>query len=139
MKKKCLLWALVALLLMSVLTGCGGSAKTSASMAVNGVAMNITADGQSVAVPSYQNLHNTVYPAAFNANLLSLGLADGGTAEKPVGLVYIACSIKGRVVTGKYHFYGSRSAIREAAVSAALILMRKCMLEYFSKITFGEI
>ena len=64
---------------------------------------------------------------------------DGGTAEKPVGLVYIACSIKGRVVTGKYHFYGSRSAIREAAVSAALILMRKCMLEYFSKITFGEI
>lgn len=67
------------------------------------------------------------------------GLAgpDGGTEEKPVGLVYIACCVKGEVTTKEYHFSGNRQTIREAAVSAALALMRGCMLEYFSKVTFG--
>ncbi|MCM1117831.1 MAG: competence/damage-inducible protein A [bacterium] len=68
------------------------------------------------------------------------GLAgpDGGTEDKPVGLVYIACCVKGEVTTREYHFSGNRQTIREAAVSAALALMRGCMLEYFSKVTFGE-
>lgn len=68
------------------------------------------------------------------------GLAgpDGGTAEKPVGLVYIACSVKGEVTVQEYHFSGNRQTIREAAVSAALALMRSCILEYFSEITFGK-
>lgn len=68
------------------------------------------------------------------------GLAgpDGGTEEKPVGLVYIACCVKGEVTTKEYHFSGNRQTIREAAVSAALALMRGCMLEYFSKVTFGS-
>lgn len=63
---------------------------------------------------------------------------DGGTEEKPVGLVYIACCVKGEVTTKEYHFSGSRQTIRESAVSAALVLMRSCMLEYFSEITFGS-
>lgn len=68
------------------------------------------------------------------------GLAgpDGGTEEKPVGLVYIACSVKGKVTVKEYRFAGNRMAVREAAVSAALVLMRSCMLEYFSEITFGK-
>lgn len=68
------------------------------------------------------------------------GLAgpDGGTEEKPVGLVYIACSVKGKVTVRRYHFSGSRSKVRESAVSAALALMRSCILEYFSKVTFGK-
>ena len=40
--------------------------------------MNITANDRAVAVPSYLNTANTVYPAAFNANLLCLGLFDAG-------------------------------------------------------------
>ena len=44
----------------------------------DGVLMNITANGRTVAVPSYLNTANTVYPAAFNANLLCLGLFDAG-------------------------------------------------------------
>lgn len=63
---------------------------------------------------------------------------DGGTEEKPVGLVYIACSVKGKITVKKYQFSGSRSKVRESAVSEALILMRSCILEYFSKITFGK-
>lgn len=63
---------------------------------------------------------------------------DGGTKEKPVGLVYIACNVKGNIIVEEYRFQGNRTKIREAAVSAALRLMRKCILEDFSKTTFGK-
>ncbi len=63
---------------------------------------------------------------------------DGGTKEKPVGLVYIACSVKGKVTVKEYHFTGSRAKVRESAVSAALTLMRSCILEYISDITFRK-
>lgn len=54
---------------------------------------------------------------------------DGGTPGKPVGLVYIGCSVKGKVTVRKYQFSGSRSKIRESAVASALVLLRKCVLE----------
>lgn len=63
---------------------------------------------------------------------------DGGTKEKPVGLVYIACSVKGNVTVEEFRFKGNREKVREAATSAALRLMRGCVLEYFSKVTFGK-
>lgn len=63
---------------------------------------------------------------------------DGGTEEKPVGLVYIACCVKGKVTVKECRFSGNRRKIREAAVSAALALMRGCILEYYSKVTFGK-
>ena len=68
------------------------------------------------------------------------GLAgpDGGTKEKPVGLVYIGCSVKGAVTVKEYHFSGSRGKIRESATAAALTLLRSCILEYISKTTFGN-
>lgn len=53
----------------------------------------------------------------------------GGTQEKPVGLVYIGCSVRGKVTVKKYQFSGSRSKIRESAVAAALTLLRKCVIE----------
>ena len=63
---------------------------------------------------------------------------DGGTEEKPVGLVYIACSVKGKVTVEKYQFTGNRAKVREAAVSAALTLLRGCILKHFSEVTFGK-
>lgn len=54
----------------------------------------------------------------------------GGTEEKPVGLVYIACNVCGRVKVKKYNFNGNRAKVRETTVSSALILMRECILEY---------
>lgn len=63
---------------------------------------------------------------------------DGGSEEKPVGLVYIACHVCGNTVVKEYHFKGNRSKIREATVSAALILMRECILEHCSNVMFGK-
>ncbi len=61
---------------------------------------------------------------------------DGGTAQKPVGLVYIACSVCGKMKIKEYHFSGSRSKIRENSVTAALTLMRQSILEHYSEVTF---
>jgi len=63
---------------------------------------------------------------------------DGGTEEKPVGLVYIACSVKGETTVKRYVFSGNRGKVRDSAVSAALSLTRSCVLEYFSRVTFGK-
>lgn len=62
---------------------------------------------------------------------------DGGSQEKPVGLVYIGCNVCGRMKVKKCHFSGDRSKVRENTVSSALSLMRECILEYYSEVTFG--
>lgn len=62
---------------------------------------------------------------------------EGGTEEKPVGLVYIACSVCGRVSVKECHFSGNRAKIRESSVAAALSLMRESILAYYSEVTFG--
>ena len=61
---------------------------------------------------------------------------DGGSDEKPVGLVYIGCCVCGKTVVKEYHFSGNRAKIRESSVAAALTLMRRCVLEYYSEVTF---
>ena len=68
------------------------------------------------------------------------GLAgpDGGTPEKPVGLVYIGCCVCKKTTVKEYRFNGGREKIRESAVSAALTLMRQCILEYYSEVTFRK-
>lgn len=63
---------------------------------------------------------------------------DGGTPEKPVGLVYIAVNVCGQITIRDYHFSGNREKVRNSAVASALILMRQCILEYYSKLTFGD-
>lgn len=61
---------------------------------------------------------------------------DGGTKEKPVGLVYIACSVGGKITVKEHHFSGNRAKIRESAVASALTLLRRCILEYSSEKMF---
>ena len=56
---------------------------------------------------------------------------DGGSEEKPVGLVYMACFVCGSVWVERFQFKGSRAKIRESAVAAALTLMRRGILEVF--------
>lgn len=50
---------------------------------------------------------------------------DGGTKEKPVGLVYMACSYNGNTVFERHIFSGNRRQIREATVVNALELVRR--------------
>lgn len=63
---------------------------------------------------------------------------DGGSEEKPVGLVYIACNVCGRIDVKECHFSGNRMKIRENSVSAALSMLRESILAYYSEVTFGE-
>ena len=59
---------------------------------------------------------------------------DGGTARKPVGLVYIGCSVQGHTIrAGISIFPETVKKIRDNAVSAALTLTRRCILENCSK------
>lgn len=51
---------------------------------------------------------------------------DGGTAEKPVGLVHMAASAK-ETLHERHQFSGSRDEIRLAAVAAALELGLKAL------------
>lgn len=44
----------------------------------------------------------------------------GGSAEKPVGLVYIATAVEGDIVAHRYQFPGNRQEIRARASQAAL-------------------
>ena len=57
---------------------------------------------------------------------------DGGTEEKPVGLVYIACYMQGKTVVKRCHFGGDRSGIRHAAVKEALDILY-CQLLHYAK------
>lgn len=58
------------------------------------------------------------------------GLAGpgGGTEEKPVGLVYIACAYQNEVRVKEFHFKGNRNKIRELSTVNALTLLRNCIL-----------
>lgn len=63
------------------------------------------------------------------------GLAgpDGGTAEKPVGLVYIACCYNNVIAVKEFHFKGQRQKIRELATVNALTLLRECIMNTSDK------
>lgn len=56
---------------------------------------------------------------------------DGGTEEKPVGLVYMSCYCRGTCYTEKNQYTGSRSKIREYSVASALTLLRRAILDNF--------
>lgn len=61
------------------------------------------------------------------------GLAgpDGGSEEKPIGLVYIACYMKDKVAVEKYQFKGNRNKIREQSIVKALDLLRRAILDNY--------
>lgn len=56
---------------------------------------------------------------------------DGGTDEKPAGLVYIATYMKDSVSVERYQFKGDRAKVREQSVVKALDLLRRSILENY--------
>ena len=62
-----------------------------------------------------------------DAALAVTGIAgpDGGTPEKPVGLVYIGCHVNGNTVVERNVFSGNRREVREQSVGAALALLKR--------------
>lgn len=65
------------------------------------------------------------------AALVTTGIAgpDGGSREKPVGLVYIGCHLKGRTAVRKCQFQGNRREVREQAVEEALNLLGEMLIQ----------
>ncbi len=61
------------------------------------------------------------------AGIAVTGIAGpgGGTAEKPVGLVFIATRVKGKTIVEQYNFPGTRDMVRRRAVSSGLNQLRK--------------
>ncbi|HBP63694.1 MAG TPA: competence/damage-inducible protein A, partial [Desulfosporosinus sp.] len=53
---------------------------------------------------------------------------DGGSDEKPVGLVYIGLATPEGVIAEKIQFYGERESVRQLTVQAALNKVRLHML-----------
>ncbi|MBQ7796188.1 MAG: nicotinamide-nucleotide amidohydrolase family protein [Lachnospiraceae bacterium] len=74
-----------------------------------------------------------VLAADADACIAVTGIAgpDGGTEEKPVGLVYIGCCIKDEVTVKECHFHGTRLEIREQSANAALDLLRSSILNNY--------
>ncbi len=56
---------------------------------------------------------------------------DGGSEEKPVGLVYIAIGFKGRVWVQKYNLGGNRDKIRQYAAKRSLISLYNKLKEIY--------
>ena len=67
--------------------------------------------------------------AGANAAVAVTGIAGpgGGTEEKPVGLVYIACSINGKVWVERHQLNGDRQKVRDLTVKRALDMLRRCI------------
>lgn len=65
--------------------------------------------------------------AGADISIVSTGIAgpDGGTKEKPVGLVYLGCALADGVEVERHVFSGDRREVREASVQAALALMER--------------
>lgn len=74
-----------------------------------------------------------VFAADADACVAVTGIAgpDGGTEEKPVGLVYISCCIKDDVTVEECHFHGTRTEIREQSALYALDLLRRAILKNY--------
>ena len=66
-----------------------------------------------------------------DAGLAVTGIAGpgGGTRKKPVGLVYISCTLHKKTRTEELHLGGNRAKVRSAAAQRALVLLRRCLVE----------
>jgi nicotinamide-nucleotide amidase len=66
--------------------------------------------------------------AALGVAVTGIAGPGGGTSEKPVGLVHLACARKGQPTLHRREIFpGDRTAVRLAAVSSALDLILKRM------------
>jgi nicotinamide-nucleotide amidase len=71
--------------------------------------------------------------AEYAVSITGIAGPDGGTNEKPVGLVYIGTSFNGNNEVTKCVFLGTRQDIRDRATNCALDLIRRIILNTRSK------
>ena len=78
---------------------------------------------------AYQMAEGAAMAAGAETAIAVTGIAgpDGGTPEKPVGLVYIGCSVNGEITVEEHHFKGSRLEVRRQTTQEALKLLYRCL------------
>jgi nicotinamide-nucleotide amidase len=62
--------------------------------------------------------------ASIGLSVTGIAGPDGGTAEKPIGLVYVGLAMDDWTEVREWRFSGDREAIRESAVVSALELLK---------------
>lgn len=69
--------------------------------------------------------------AGTDVSIVTTGIAgpDGGSEEKPVGLVYIGVYVQGEVIVQKHIFNGNRSRIRLQATITGLDMLRRILIK----------
>lgn len=79
---------------------------------------------------AWQMAKGAARAAAAQAAIAVTGIAgpDGGTPDKPVGLVYMGCFVNGKTVVTENHFKGTRMEIRKQTAQAALELLYSCLV-----------
>jgi nicotinamide-nucleotide amidase len=60
------------------------------------------------------------FESAVGVGITGIAGPDGGSPDKPVGLVWIAVASSTGIIANAHHFNGDRRAVREQAVIAAL-------------------
>lgn len=73
----------------------------------------------------------TRYQSDVGLSVTGIAGPTGGTKEKPVGLVYIGCYVKGKTFVKECRFSGNRSKIRDNSVAYALDFVRRIILEQY--------
>lgn len=65
-------------------------------------------------------------------SIVTTGIAgpEGGTKDKPVGLVYIGCAYKDSVIVRKFNFSGSRYQVRYQSMRQAFVLICDTIRKY---------
>ncbi len=80
---------------------------------------------------AFQMAEGAARPAGADAAIAVTGIAGpgGGTAQKPVGLVYIGTYLCGNIRVTENHFLGERYEIRKQAAEAALLQLTAQLTE----------
>ena len=65
----------------------------------------------------------------FGISITGIAGPDGGSAEKPVGTVFVGLASAGESVVKRYNFPGNRSRVRFSSSQAALTMLRFKLLE----------
>ena len=98
-----------------------------------GVAQDTLAEHGAVSEPvAHQMAEGAWQDAGADIAISCTGIAGpgGGSAAKPVGLVFIGCALRGQQTRVERHiFAGDRTAIRAATVAAAFALIRRTIPE----------
>jgi len=104
-----------------------------AKQALLGVPAEVLAEHGAVSEPVVRAMvKGALRASGADCGLAVTGIAgpDGGTAEKPVGTVWIAAAVGDHAATRLLRLAGSRAEIRERSAQAVLVLLLRLLREF---------